>query len=66
MKRWQGILLAIALQAGQMFVPMIKNEQAKELASFTIMAISAGVAKKSSDTNPDGTPAEVAYTKEIK
>lgn len=66
MKSWQSILLAIGLQAGQVFVPMIKNEQAKQLAAGTILILGGLVAKKSSDYNPDGTPATTAYVKETK
>jgi hypothetical protein len=66
MKGWQSILLAIGLQAGQIFVPMIRNEQVKQLASGSILILGGLVAKQGSKYNPDGTPAEVAYTKEKK
>ena len=66
MKKWKAILLTLALQSAQVLVPQIPNEGMRNLAAATILIINAAAVKKVSETNPDGTPAEVAYTKEKK
>lgn len=66
MKKWKALLLTAALQAAQVFVPAIPNEMAKNAAAFALLAINGAVVKKISESNPDGTPASVAYEKETK
>ena len=39
---------------------------ARDLAATAILLLNGAVVKKASETNPDGTPATVAYTKETK
>jgi hypothetical protein len=65
-KKWKAILLTLALQSAQVLVPQIPNEGMRSLAAATILIINAAAVKKVSETNPDGTPAEVVYIKEKK
>lgn len=66
MKKWKALLITALLQAAQVFVPAIPNEIAKQSAALALVAINGAVVKKISESNPDGTPASVAYEKEIK
>jgi len=63
MKTWQAILLHLGLAFGAAVVPTIKNQTAQAAAGVFIAAATAAVAQKNSNTNPDATPAEVAFTK---
>lgn len=66
MKKWKALLITAALQAAQVLVPAIPNEMAKNMAAIALLTVNGAVVKKISESNPDGTPASVAYTKEIK
>lgn len=66
MKLWQAMLITIGLQAAQIFVPKIPNSDLQNLAAGAIVLVSGAVANKSSKSNPDGTPASIAYIKERK
>jgi hypothetical protein len=66
MKLWQAMLITIGLQAAQIFVPKIPNKDAQTLAAGAIVVINGYMVRKTSNSNPDGTPASVAYSKEVK
>lgn len=63
MKRWLAVSLGIALQVGQAFTPMIKDENLKSATQTAIVAVAGWVIKKTSETNPDGTSARVPWEK---
>jgi hypothetical protein len=69
MKRWQSILLTIGLSAGMAgteFIPGTKDSPYKLMAQSAIAAVAAMVAKKASESNPDGTNAKTAWKPEEK
>lgn len=64
MKRWLAVSLGVALQLGQAFTPMIKDENLRTTAQTAIVAVAGWVIKKTSETNPDGTPAKIPWEKQ--
>lgn len=66
MSKWRSILITIALQAAQILVPQIPNENLRNIMAASILLVNGAIVKKTSETNPDGTPAAVPYIKEIK
>ena len=64
MKRWLAISFGIALQVAQLVIPAtIKDEQIKQAAQAAVVALTGYIVKKTSETNPDGTPAQVSWEK---
>lgn len=66
MKRWQAILLNIGLVAAGWATKTYVPPQFQDLSYTAIGLAIGGVTKKASDNNPDGTPATVAFQKEVK
>lgn len=66
MKRWQAILLNIGLAAAGWATKTYVPPQFQDITYTAIGITSAGVIKKASDSNPDGTPATIAFQKEVK
>ena len=63
MKRWMAISLGIGLQIAQVLTPSIGDENTRQAVQALIVAVTAAVVKKTSETNPDGTTAKVAWEK---
>lgn len=61
MKTWQAILLHLALTAGAAAVPTITDPTLQVALGALVAAGTSMAANQNSKTNPDGTPADVAY-----
>jgi hypothetical protein len=67
MKRWFAITAGIGLQVAQLVTPVfIKDDNLKQAAQAAIVALTGYVVKKTSETNPDGTPAQIPWEKKRK
>lgn len=67
MKRWQAILIQLGLVAAGWATSTYVPKGTLQDSAYTAIAVVAGtVAKKTSDANPDGTSAKVAYIEEKK
>ena len=67
MKRWLSVLLSVGFTVGAAMVPVaVKDENVQKAILVLIGASAAAVAKKTSESNPDGTTAKVAWEKENK
>lgn len=66
MKRWVAILSSVGLAAGMAgaeFIPGGPSSPIKVITQGLIGVLGAYVAKKASESNPNGTPAELPYVK---
>ncbi|MGQ9845878.1 MAG: hypothetical protein ACUVQP_00035 [Bacteroidales bacterium] len=63
MKRWLSISLGVALQIAQLFTNKIPDEGLRQSTQAVIVAVTGVLLKKTSETNPDGTPARVPWEK---
>lgn len=61
MKTWQAVLVQMLLAAVSAAIPQLQGVMAKTAAGAAIGGAVVAAAKKTSQSNPDGTPAEVAY-----
>ena len=66
MKKWQSILLNIALAAAGWATHKYVPTEFQDITYTAIGITAAGSASKTSESNPDGTPAKVAYEKALK
>lgn len=63
MKRWLAITLGVGLQVAQIFSMQLQDQRIREATQTLIVAAAGVIAKKTSETNPDGTPAEASWEK---
>lgn len=63
MKKWQSILISIGLVLGAGYANQIQDEAAKNAVLLGITTLGGYIAKKTSESNPDGTHAKLPYEK---
>lgn len=65
MKKWVAMLLTFGITGATAVIPAIGDENMQKAASMIAALIVGYIAKKTSESNPDGTSAKVAYREKL-
>lgn len=63
MKRWQAVTVNVVLAGAMAATSKITDATFRGVAIAVLTAMGAGAGKSASESNPDGTPAQVAWEK---
>lgn len=64
MKKWQSILINLGVLFGGYYASKIKDAALKDTILAGAAVVSAATTNKTSNSNPDGTPAQQPFVKQ--